>query len=341
MQIREWLMQEAEKDPDFRFPSERELCRLYGVSRPTVQKALSYFIENDLIVRRPGIGTMIRKGRSISPEAITAVKVVIRADWIKWEDDLYFARILAGILTCIRNNNRQLTIQQYSDKVQHLLLNSPEICSLWLSPESTEIDAMKTLAQNGHKVIAINREVDYPNISYATTDHECGGKIAVEYLLDKGHRNILYIGTMLDRKINDQRYLGYLAATRNIPARITPPPINLEKVDYADELKNKLKEALAEQQRPTALFLANGHFQQPVMNILAELDLNVNSDISVISFDDIENVSEKYGITVVRQPLNNLSRHAFEAISRREHIKEKIQPEIIERTSIKTITPEN
>ena len=134
MQIREWLMQEAEKDPDFRFPSERELCRLYGVSRPTVQKALSYFIENDLIVTRPGIRTMTRKGRPISTEAITAVKVIIRADWIKWEDDLYFARILAGILTCIRNNNRQLTIQQYSDKVQHLLLNSPEICSLWLSP---------------------------------------------------------------------------------------------------------------------------------------------------------------------------------------------------------------
>ena len=48
LQIREWLMHEAEKNPEYRFPSERELCRLYGVSRPTVQKALSYFVENDL-----------------------------------------------------------------------------------------------------------------------------------------------------------------------------------------------------------------------------------------------------------------------------------------------------
>ena len=57
LQIRDVLLAEAEKDPGYRFPSERRLCSLYGVSRPTVQKALDYFLENNLIVRRPGKGS--------------------------------------------------------------------------------------------------------------------------------------------------------------------------------------------------------------------------------------------------------------------------------------------
>lgn len=338
LQIREWLMHEAEKNPEFRFPSERELCRLYGVSRPTVQKALSYFVENDLIVRRPGIGTMIRKGRSISPEAITAVKVVIRSDWVNWEDDLYFARILAGILACIRNNNRQLTIQQYSDKVQHLLLDSPEICSLWLSPEVAEIDAMKTLAQNGHKVIAINREIDYPNISYSTTDHEMGARMAVKYLLEKGHRDILFVGSLLDHQINEKRYQGFLAAQRDVSLIPSFMPVNIASVDFRKDLEEQLKNVFSAVEKPSAIFLSNGHLQTELVDILDKLGLNMPEDVSVVSYDDFEDISERLGMTVVRQQLSKISKRAFKAIHDQETVKEKVKPAIIERRSVKSLT---
>jgi DNA-binding LacI/PurR family transcriptional regulator len=337
LQIRERLMREADKNPDYRFPSERELCRLYGVSRPTVQKALSYFIEHDLIVRRPGIGTMLCKGKSISPEAITAVKVMIRSDWIGWEDDIYFAKILAGILSCIRKNGRQLTIQQYSDQAKHLLLESPEICSMWLSPEAMEIETMKILAQNGHKAISINREIDYPNISYATTDHISGAKMAVEYLLERGHNDILFIGSLLDYQVNDKRYQGYLSAFR--PEVVIPDiePLNLESISYTDELKSKLPKIFSTTKRPTAIFIANGHFQEAVIEILANLGIVTPKDISIISFDNIEDVSEKYGITVVQQQLSKISKHAFKAILQKGTIKEKIKPRILERKSVKQL----
>ena len=43
--------------PDQAIPSERELCRAYGVSRITVRQAIAGLIQEGLLYRRPGKGT--------------------------------------------------------------------------------------------------------------------------------------------------------------------------------------------------------------------------------------------------------------------------------------------
>jgi DNA-binding GntR family transcriptional regulator len=48
--------------PGQRLPTERELVILYGVSRPTVAKALSRLQHQGVIERRAGSGTYVRDG---------------------------------------------------------------------------------------------------------------------------------------------------------------------------------------------------------------------------------------------------------------------------------------
>ena len=335
LQIRESLLHQVEKNPSFRFPSERELCTLYGVSRPTVQKALSYFLERNLIVRRPGVGTMLCKGKSVSLEATTAVKIIVPNSWSGWEDSLYFSQILAGVMSCLHKDDHQLTIQKYTDKVKHLLLKSPEICSLWVSPGTVELEAMKMLVQNELNVISINRKIDYPNISYITTDHEYGAKVAIEYLLDRGHKDILFIGSLLIPQINNERYQGYLSAfqSRSIYSGIAP--LNLEIGHELEGLESKLPKILNSTNRPTAIFLSRGAFQKPVIKILNNLGLLFPKDISIISFDNVNDVSEKYGITVIQQQLSSIGRQAYKAIFQKETIKMKVETRIFERKSVK------
>ncbi|MEJ5359271.1 MAG: GntR family transcriptional regulator [Desulfobacterales bacterium] len=47
----------GEYPPDQAIPSERELCRAYGVSRITVRQAIAGLIHEGLLYRRPGKGT--------------------------------------------------------------------------------------------------------------------------------------------------------------------------------------------------------------------------------------------------------------------------------------------
>ena len=62
-QIREDLLMHFRETGEAQLPPERELCRRYGVCRPTVHKALSYLVENDLVVRRPGKAPSSATGR--------------------------------------------------------------------------------------------------------------------------------------------------------------------------------------------------------------------------------------------------------------------------------------
>ena len=339
LQIREKLLIEARKDKNYRFPSERKLCQIYDISRPTIRKALDYFVENDLIIRRPGKGTMLRENAKLSTEAIEAVKIVIRSDWTTWRDDTYFGQILAGVVGGIGETDCQVTIQKYSEKLKLQLLDSPQTCSMWLSPENTEMLAMKDLADAGHHVISMNRIINYSAISYVSTDHQGGVQQAVEYLLKHGHRKILYIGSERDTVLNNKRYKGFLSKFQQADRNSLQPALNLIDVNYTQELQKRLPPLLADGKLPDALFLSNGHFQKPVVKIIEELGLRIPDDISIISFDDIEDISEKYGITVIKQPLKKLSAKAFEIIFSQDTQTEKVllKPYIVERNSVKNI----
>ena len=82
-QIREDLLLGFQKTGEARLPSEREICKKYGVCRPTVHKALSYLVETGLVVRRPGKGSFFLPPEAGSGRNVAGVKLVIRKDWTR------------------------------------------------------------------------------------------------------------------------------------------------------------------------------------------------------------------------------------------------------------------
>lgn len=49
-------------------PSEHQLCRTYGVSRPTVRRAIEVLVEDGLLVKRQGMGTFVAKLKLLQPQ---------------------------------------------------------------------------------------------------------------------------------------------------------------------------------------------------------------------------------------------------------------------------------
>ena len=52
--IRDWIYQGTYK-PGQRLPTEGELCDLFGVSRITTRKAVDMLVDEELVVRQPGL----------------------------------------------------------------------------------------------------------------------------------------------------------------------------------------------------------------------------------------------------------------------------------------------
>jgi len=189
LRIREDLLRDLEANCNKKLPSELELCRRYQVCRTTVQKAFEYFLENDMIVRRPGKGSFFRDEVIRRSSAVKRVWGVIRHDWETWDTDYYFCSVIQGIMSTL-GPECQLSLEQYSESLLYKLLSDNKAASIWISPEATEIAAMKQLADAERLVAAVNRQVSYPGIRAVSIDHKVAGKIAARELAAAGHRKV-------------------------------------------------------------------------------------------------------------------------------------------------------
>ncbi|MGC4191652.1 MAG: GntR family transcriptional regulator [Thermomicrobiales bacterium] len=65
-QMREAIRQQVIRAGD-PIPSEHQLCRVFGVSRPTVRRAVDALVEEGMLTRRQGMGTFVAKLRLEQP----------------------------------------------------------------------------------------------------------------------------------------------------------------------------------------------------------------------------------------------------------------------------------
>jgi transcriptional regulator, gntR family len=129
-QIREDLLLGFQKTGEARLPSEREICKKYGVCRPTVHKALSYLVETGLVVRRPGKGSFFLPPEAGSGRNVAGVKLVIRKDWKIWSGDCYFGQTIQGIYETLNGCGLNLSIEQFNDRLLLQLLEDEVTSSI-------------------------------------------------------------------------------------------------------------------------------------------------------------------------------------------------------------------
>jgi DNA-binding LacI/PurR family transcriptional regulator/DNA-binding transcriptional regulator YhcF (GntR family) len=310
LQIREDLLHAMEGKGFHKLPSEREICEKYGVCRPTVQKALSYFLDKDMIVRRPGKGSFLRQSAQERPQAPKALKFVIRRDWRAWEGDIYFGLAAQGVFNALAGQQVKLEMEQFSDALLYQLLRDGETASVWLSPEAAEIEAMKTLADADRRVVALNRRVEHPGVGCASSDHEADGAAAAKLLLGQGRRRLSLLCAESDHVIFEERRKGAVAALAGSDASFEGSFFPVQ--GWAESFKAKLDELLSDKaSAPDGLIINNASLLNSAFEVFAARGLRAPEDIGIACFNDRQE-QPKPGVALLCQQIVKLGRLAGE-----------------------------
>lgn len=161
-------------------------------------------------------------------------------------------------------------------------------------------------------VVYIGGKVGHDAIAVIDTDNTQGIRLAVEHLLDLGHRHIVHIGGRAEGHIAE-RAGAYTARMQE--AGLTPRAWYGQ--NDIDTGRRGVDALLAHDPRPTAIITANDAMAIGAIDRLHGLGLKVPDDISVIGFDDIPAAgSETWSLTTVRQDTAALARAAVAALQR-------------------------
>jgi DNA-binding LacI/PurR family transcriptional regulator len=189
------------------------------------------------------------------------------------------------------------------------------------------LDHVRSAMDRGMRVVAFDREPqpsDPPGLVTVGVDNRLGGMIATSHLLSLGHADIGFVSGAIATVSRRQRLAGYREALLHAGA---PPRDDLVwargagggfgDVDSADLGQQGMKALLRLRRPPTAIVAINDMYAIGAIAAAHETGLRVPQDVSVVGFDDIM-MAALYNppLTTIRQPVEEMTRYAVEAIQR-------------------------
>lgn len=171
-----------------------------------------------------------------------------------------------------------------------------------------------------------------------SVDHVRGGEIAIQHLVDLGHKEIVWITGSEDYRQCVDRGRGVANIAERTDVDLT---IITLKVLNASHGEAAARQVMAMENQPTAIFCANDMLAFAVMRELMRLGVNVPEDISLIGYDDIAFApTAAVPLSSIFQPAYELGFTAAELLisecedtGEHQHKQVTFDPELVARSS--------
>lgn len=239
-----------------------------------------------------------------------------------------------GILICDSCNDEKIEAENI-----RFLLNK-KVDGIIVVPVSRKARFLKPAQDAGVPVVLMDRSFQNAEFDCVRIDNRMAAFRAVNILIENNHKKIAVICSDSENEYTGfERYKGYLDAVEQAGIEI---PVQYRKLgNHSIEFGQKsMRELLALEDRPTAVFMSNYEITLGAVMALNESGMQCPEDISMLGFDDlILSHLLKPQMHMVIQPMKEMSEKAVEMllhhIRSKKGKKEEIPVEVIMGTRIR------
>ena len=259
----------------------------------------------------------------------------------------YFTDVARGVEDVARGDGLALFLcnsggDPSREKYYLDMLVEQRVRGVLVSPFNPLTPHLERLRRRGIAVVLVSSTAGPEWCSVAVDDVE-GGELAVQHVLDHGHRRIAFIGGVMYAVCVSDRLLGArkaMATAGMDPGLLTV--IETAGLSIAEGRRaGERLTALPRRRRPTAAFCANDLVALGLLQHLTQAGVAVPDELAIVGYDDIEFAgAAAVPLTSVRQPRHELGRTAAELLLAETdgtggHVHEQVvfHPELVVRTS--------
>lgn len=314
-----------------RFYTDRQLCKLFKVSQPTVRSALSALMKEGLIERVPYRGTFVsRQEKAPIKKKTMSIGLISHFSW-------YSPHIMAvkGVENMASEYGYSTVVSDWTngdDKSEESVEFLPLLVEKFRKREVDGIIIVSPVKRNDREMPACLRNLNMPlvlvnwnirnnaGIPEVLADYEEGAYNLVTHLINLGYENIVYIGCSVERQAFMDRFNGYRRALQDNGIEYDPASVYRDLADFrpgtqdgfAREVMTKI---IASGKCPRAVFTATDVMAIAAMDVIQKNALHVPEDIAVAGFDNSSHGSViKPALTTATQPYYEMGMNAMEVL---------------------------
>ncbi len=297
-----------------------DVARLAGVSIASVSRALhSRDVVSDKTfkavmnaINKTGY-TQNTAAQNLRQRRANAVLVLV-----PYISNTYFSEILSGIEQVASSANLTVLIvdternRQRAAEFFKYLSNGRADGALLLEGQLPDyvFDQMSKTHGANVPIVTISEALRNQRVPHVGIDNCAAAEMAVDHLIELGHRNIAHLSGVNGIILSELRLKGYHKAMDR--AGIGRQQRQIFAGDFTIASGEAAgRQILALKDRPSAIFCANDEMAMGLISTLDNGGLRVPNDISVIGFDDIH-FSRTFipALTTIRQPRAQFGREA-------------------------------
>jgi GntR family transcriptional regulator, arabinose operon transcriptional repressor len=306
-QIKEYIENEAKnKTPGDFLKSEVQYSLHFNVSRPTVRKAVDELMNDGLIRRIPGKGLIV-SDPDVKHQNGTLLFLIPYVP-----DDGFFYNMVMGCVDSANDSDFGYKIFNNSSpaerlsEVKSILPGEYKAAVLTAYDSNEDYKLLEYMSSINFPFILIDNPSKQFDVPYVITDDYKGGYISAEYLLKKGHTNILYVTRKADLYTTSTRKKGFLKAL--LDHGIEYPDKNIIYLDRDEDIVQILPEININ------YTVICGYCDLPVIlayDVLHEMGLNIPEQVSLMGYGDFRYSGMlKCPLTTISMPVYDMGYRA-------------------------------
>lgn len=280
----------------------RDLAKACGFSPATVSRVLS---NSNYPVRQQVREKILKTAKEMNytiPREPYAPKSSEVAILVPTVTNPFYASLVEGVESSIVRENMGVVVYDTSTGFPHdgynrimgsLLAKKFRGIVISASNNNTMLDrGAAELIKHGVKVVLADCPQSDNRFNCISYNYEKGAFIGSQYLIEHGHRHIVYAGLKIDRESRRLRILGFQRAMESYHLSVQKENVLLHDTDdYEEGSQLESGERLAQQimaisPRPSAVMAINDMVALGLLRGFQQSGLRVPEDISIIGFDD-------------------------------------------------------